>query len=72
MLDVHNQHVLVRKSFRQPQPDNCTTLTLQLSPLLQKMDLNKDGYVSLEEFLESCQSDETISQSVNAFTNVVI
>ena len=36
------------------------------------MDLNGDGVVSYEEFLVSCTSDETISQSVNAFTNVVI
>lgn len=39
---------------------------------LQKMDLNGDGVVSMEEFLESCQSDETISQSVLAFTDVAI
>ena len=35
----------------------------------QKLDLNGDGVVSMEEFLEACTTDETIYQSVNAFTN---
>lgn len=34
---------------------------------LQKMDLNKDGVVTLEEFLDSCMSDEDISQSMAVF-----
>jgi hypothetical protein len=33
----------------------------------QKMDLNKDGVVTLEEFLDSCMSDEDISQSMAVF-----
>ncbi len=40
--------------------------------LLQKMDLNKDGYVSLEEFLTTCQTDDTVRESVQAFTGVSI
>ena len=39
---------------------------------LQKLDLNGDGVVSMEEFLEACKADETIYQSVDAFTNSVI
>jgi hypothetical protein len=33
----------------------------------QKMDLNKDGVVTLEEFLDSCRNDEDISQSMAVF-----
>jgi surface polysaccharide O-acyltransferase-like enzyme len=33
----------------------------------QKMDLNKDGVVTLEEFLDSCMSDEDLSQSMAVF-----
>lgn len=43
-----------------------------LNPSLQKMDLNRDGFVSLEEFLHCCQNDDTIAQSIEAFTNVTI
>ena len=38
----------------------------------QKMDLNGDGFVSLEEFLQTCQSDQTMCESVCAFSNVVV
>jgi hypothetical protein len=31
------------------------------------MDLNKDGVVTLEEFLDSCMNDEDISQSMAVF-----
>ncbi|TRY77271.1 hypothetical protein TCAL_06949, partial [Tigriopus californicus] len=47
-------------------------ITERVDQIFQKMDLNGDGVVSIEEFLESCQNDETISRSVQAFTNVHI
>lgn len=34
---------------------------------LQKMDLNRDGVVTLEEFIECCRNDETISRSMSVF-----
>lgn len=33
----------------------------------QKMDLNQDGVVSLDEFIECCRNDETISRSMSMF-----
>uniref|UniRef100_A0A493T0L7 EF-hand domain-containing protein n=1 Tax=Anas platyrhynchos platyrhynchos TaxID=8840 RepID=A0A493T0L7_ANAPP len=38
---------------------------------LQKMDRNKDGVVTIEEFLESCQKDENIMRSMQLFDNVI-
>ncbi|XP_076001626.1 A-type potassium channel modulatory protein KCNIP2 isoform X1 [Genypterus blacodes] len=37
----------------------------------QKMDKNKDGVVTIEEFLEACQKDENILQSMHLFDNVI-
>ncbi|XP_015281589.1 PREDICTED: Kv channel-interacting protein 4 isoform X3 [Gekko japonicus] len=37
----------------------------------QKMDKNKDGVVTMDEFIESCQKDENIMQSMQLFENVI-
>ncbi|XP_055410500.1 Kv channel-interacting protein 1 isoform X1 [Bubalus kerabau] len=37
----------------------------------QKMDKNKDGVVTLDEFLESCQEDDNIMRSLQLFQNVM-
>uniref|UniRef100_A0A3Q3BAV5 Kv channel interacting protein 2 n=1 Tax=Kryptolebias marmoratus TaxID=37003 RepID=A0A3Q3BAV5_KRYMA len=37
----------------------------------QKMDKNKDGVVTIEEFLETCQKDGNILQSMHMFDNVI-
>lgn len=37
----------------------------------QKMDRNNDGVVTIEEFLESCQKDENIMQSMHLFDNAI-
>ncbi|XP_058050835.1 calsenilin isoform X2 [Ahaetulla prasina] len=37
----------------------------------QKMDKNQDGIVTIEEFLETCQKDENIMNSMQLFENVI-
>uniref|UniRef100_A0A673T904 Potassium voltage-gated channel interacting protein 3 n=2 Tax=Suricata suricatta TaxID=37032 RepID=A0A673T904_SURSU len=37
----------------------------------QKMDRNKDGVVTIDEFLETCQKDENIMSSMQLFENVI-
>ncbi|KAJ8405241.1 hypothetical protein AAFF_G00322320 [Aldrovandia affinis] len=37
----------------------------------QKMDKNKDGVITLEEFILSCQEDENIMHSLQLFENVM-
>jgi len=40
--------------------------------MFERMDLNGDGLVSLEEFLETCLGDENITRAIVAFSNVII
>ncbi|MFT7817750.1 calsenilin-like isoform X1 [Arapaima gigas] len=37
----------------------------------QKMDRNRDGVVTIEEFIESCRKDENIMNSMQLFENVI-
>ncbi|XP_039555381.1 Kv channel-interacting protein 1 isoform X2 [Passer montanus] len=37
----------------------------------EKMDKNKDGVVTLDEFIESCQEDDNIMRSLQLFENVM-
>uniref|UniRef100_A0AAZ3SG46 EF-hand domain-containing protein n=1 Tax=Oncorhynchus tshawytscha TaxID=74940 RepID=A0AAZ3SG46_ONCTS len=37
----------------------------------QKMDRNRDGVVTIEEFIETCQKDENIMNSMQLFENVL-
>ncbi|XP_036729987.1 calsenilin isoform X2 [Balaenoptera musculus] len=37
----------------------------------QKMDRNQDGVVTIDEFLETCQKDESIMSSMQLFENVI-
>ncbi|XP_030637391.1 Kv channel-interacting protein 2 isoform X2 [Chanos chanos] len=37
----------------------------------QKMDQNNDGIVTMEEFLESCQKDENIMESMQLFDHIL-
>ncbi|KAL1266765.1 hypothetical protein QQF64_002440 [Cirrhinus molitorella] len=37
----------------------------------QKMDRNRDGVVTIEEFIETCQKDENIMSSMQLFENVI-
>ncbi|XP_038045716.1 Kv channel-interacting protein 4-like isoform X1 [Patiria miniata] len=39
--------------------------------VFQKMDLNKDGVVTIDEFLDSCRSDETITKSMHVFDTIL-
>ncbi|XP_028313153.1 calsenilin isoform X5 [Gouania willdenowi] len=39
--------------------------------VLIKMDRNRDGVVTIEEFIETCQKDENIMNSMQLFENVI-
>ncbi|XP_071793710.1 uncharacterized protein [Asterias amurensis] len=39
--------------------------------VFQKMDLNKDGVVTIDEFIDSCRTDETITKSMHVFDTIL-
>nr|XP_042900365.1 Kv channel-interacting protein 1 [Parasteatoda tepidariorum] len=39
--------------------------------VFQKLDLNKDGVVTIEEFLDSCQRDENITRNMQVFNTIL-
>uniref|UniRef100_A0A4W6EBY4 Kv channel-interacting protein 4 n=1 Tax=Lates calcarifer TaxID=8187 RepID=A0A4W6EBY4_LATCA len=44
---------------------------LSFLSLQQKMDKNKDGVVTIDEFIDCCQNDENIMRSMHLFENVL-
>ncbi|XP_067103413.1 A-type potassium channel modulatory protein KCNIP1 isoform X2 [Osmerus mordax] len=44
---------------------------LHVEAFFQKMDKNRDGVVTLDEFILSCQEDENIMKSLQLFENVI-
>ncbi|KAG8199173.1 hypothetical protein JTE90_016004 [Oedothorax gibbosus] len=39
--------------------------------VFQKLDINKDGLVTIEEFLDSCQRDENITRNMQVFNTIL-
>uniref|UniRef100_W8B2T4 Kv channel-interacting protein 4 n=1 Tax=Ceratitis capitata TaxID=7213 RepID=W8B2T4_CERCA len=51
-------------------PDECPEeekIKCKVEHIFQKMDKNRDGVVTLDEFLETCRNDEAISRSMSVF-----
>lgn len=47
--------------------DQRTSTIQHVDQLFQKMDLNRDGVISLEEFMEACIKDDNITSSLTVF-----
>ena len=47
-------------------------IILKFTFFFQRMDLNGDGVVSQDEFLETCLADQSITDSIVQFSNVII
>ncbi|KAG9509793.1 Calsenilin [Fragariocoptes setiger] len=43
----------------------------QTERLLRKFDLNQDGVITLDEFLESCHQDDNITKSISVFNTIL-
>ncbi|XP_063024472.1 Kv channel-interacting protein 1 isoform X3 [Melospiza melodia melodia] len=67
--DAPRQHVEVFfQTLAATQPSTAMPADF-LAP--KKMDKNKDGVVTLDEFIESCQEDDNIMRSLQLFENVM-
>ncbi|KAF5301823.1 hypothetical protein FQA39_LY10608 [Lamprigera yunnana] len=43
----------------------------QVDRVFRKLDLNQDGVITIEEFMESCLKDDVITRSLQMFDTVV-
>ncbi|NWU96240.1 CSEN protein, partial [Upupa epops] len=60
---------MMGRSTYPPLPDNAAAQHVEL--FFQKMDKNGDGVVTFEEFLETCQEDKDIMNSLQIFENTI-
>ncbi|CAL8327411.1 unnamed protein product [Lota lota] len=49
----------------------CSTILTLLLFSPQKMDKNKDGVVTIDEFIDCCQNDDNIMRSMHLFENII-
>ncbi|XP_046658324.1 Kv channel-interacting protein 1 isoform X4 [Homalodisca vitripennis] len=66
MTDIVTAIYDLMGKFVEPSVEE-STVAAKVDRIFQKMDRNRDGVVTLEEFLESCTSDEEISRSMSVF-----
>lgn len=53
---------------RRPNPaDDDRKAREQVEKVFRKFDLNQDGVITIEEFLETCLKDDTITKSLQMF-----
>ncbi|XP_060854409.1 Kv channel-interacting protein 1-like [Rhopalosiphum padi] len=50
--------------FAEPWLKDGTTVAAHVDFVFQKMDLNRDGVVSFDEFMETCKNDENITRAM--------
>ncbi|XP_063434997.1 calsenilin-like isoform X4 [Mytilus trossulus] len=70
MLDIVSAIYDMMGRFSEPSVDENTTKD-HVEKVFQKMDLNKDGVISLEEFMETCRRDENIIKGMAIFDTVL-
>nr|XP_018910793.1 PREDICTED: Kv channel-interacting protein 1-like isoform X1 [Bemisia tabaci] len=54
----------------EPTPEVQAAISDRTDFIFQKLDLDKDGIVTLDEFLRSCKNDDTIRKSLYSFHTV--
>ncbi|XP_068607574.1 A-type potassium channel modulatory protein KCNIP2-like isoform X2 [Brachionichthys hirsutus] len=70
MTDI--MHSIYDMMGRCTYPDMTDTAPKEhVDSFFQKMDRNNDGVVTVDEFLETCQKDENIMQSMRMFDSVI-
>lgn len=62
---VHSVHELMGR--RPNQIDDDRKAREQVEKVFRKFDLNQDGVITIEEFLETCLKDEAITKSLQMF-----
>ncbi|XP_071947956.1 Kv channel-interacting protein 4-like isoform X2 [Antedon mediterranea] len=70
MLDIVTSIYDMMGKYSQPSVDELSPKD-HVDKVFRKLDLNRDGVVTIDEFLESCRQDETISLSMQVFDTIL-
>jgi len=70
MMDIVSSIYKLLGKYTDPAIDKHTA-TDHVERVFQKLDLNQDGVVTLDEFMETCLGDETITKSLNLLDTVL-
>uniref|UniRef100_A0ABD2W966 EF-hand domain-containing protein n=1 Tax=Trichogramma kaykai TaxID=54128 RepID=A0ABD2W966_9HYME len=61
---ISSVHELMGRKHRETEERQARE---QLEKVFRKLDLNQDGVITIEEFMESCLKDEVITRSLQMF-----
>lgn len=70
MLDIVSAIYDMMGRFAEPSVDEHTAKE-HVERVFQKMDTNRDGVISIEEFMDTCRRDDAISKSMAMFDTVL-
>ncbi|KAK2149451.1 hypothetical protein LSH36_452g02018 [Paralvinella palmiformis] len=70
MLDIVSAIYDMMGKFAEPTIDEHTAKE-HVDRVFQRMDSNRDGVISIEEFMEICSKDDTVTKSMNMFDTVL-
>ncbi|XP_038839240.1 transmembrane protease serine 9-like [Salvelinus namaycush] len=70
-VDTSYLHTMGQERVKAAYALKTDTTKQHVDAFFQKMDKNRDGVVTLDEFILSCQEDENIMRSLQLFKNVI-
>ncbi|XP_054724891.1 calsenilin-like [Uloborus diversus] len=70
MREIINSIYLMLGKYIEPSVDE-DTATQHADKVFRRLDLNQDGYVTFDEFLDTCQKDENIISSMQLLDTVL-
>lgn len=71
VANLQQQSLSSSSPQRQQQSPSESAAAVTAEKLFRKFDLNNDGMITLDEFLEACHSDDNIVKSISVFNTIL-